>query len=366
MTDLEKEVIQSITPLDFQAYLKERGWQLYGKLANKASLWQSNSKKILLPLQRDLVDYEHRVYDLLNDLQAFEKRSLQSILTDLTHAQADILRIYAFKDDVKNNLPLEAISTLINSSINLFSATARSITNPQPVYQGKAPKEINSFVEKLRMGHTEKGSFVLVLENPITPQLIESDDISNEPFDRQVSIKLCQNIASLLNNMANISIGSFDDNMMRGISSNFCDALAEITDVCGDKGAFIDLTWAPVRPIKKEWNISHKFSIVPAMSGTLREMSRILKEKTPETNVEIEGYVIKLIANTASSSQGGRIHIFDTNSHRLIAIDLDPKQYTQALDAHKNDNKLRFIGNLDKSTKPKSLINIVTMEQMNG
>ena len=362
------DMINKIAPLHCTSYLKEHGWQEDEHIENKASIWKKDEAEVMVPLKTELADYQLRIGDLLNALQKLEKRTLEAIITNLLNTEADVFRITAFKGDTKASLPLESASILIKRSVDLVSATAQSVINPKSSFQSRMPREVATFLSNLRMGHTERGSFTFTLQTPVSPQittnqlqLFESDtDIVEEPFERRVMLKLC-NLISIASDIANTG-NMLSSSVEEGMSANFCEALADITDVCGEKGAYFNMSWASARPIRKEWKIKNNFAIQSATVSVLKEAGKILRQNVPEKNIVIQGYVIHL--DSEKPDDGGKIRVQDTlqDRPRVISVELNSDYYKQALNAHGEGQEIRFFGNLEKSGKIPTLTNIYNVE----
>lgn len=356
--------------MNCEAYLKNRGWREAGTFGKDAKFFgKANNSgqflEVLVPTKTDIGDYKNLIVNLLSTLQDFEDRSSDYIANDIVLAKFDIFRIIAFKGDASASLPLKDATTLLDSSLSMMTSAAQSLITKQPYFQSRYPSEVSEFVPKLRMGHTERGSFVITLQTPIAPDLggrlpMEEVEphIEEEPFERQVTIRLCSLIEDA-NAIANESDSeAFDKSMDRGMNANFFEALADITEVCGETGANMDMTWASVRPIQPIWNVKHRFVVEKEKTEILREAGRTLRTRVPETNIAVSGYVVTLHRNEGEAK--GIIKLCDvtTTPERLISMELGTEFYDKAIEAHQKMAIVTMKGDLKKNVRGQTLINV--------
>ncbi|MDR0518026.1 MAG: hypothetical protein LBH25_13385 [Fibromonadaceae bacterium] len=363
------DIINKILPVNCESYLKNKGWSETGRLGNVARLFgkvndEGKFFEVLVPTKTDIGDFKSVILKLLFALQDFENRSLDYIANDIVLSKFDVLRVIAFKGDTSTDLPLEAAKTLLDRSFAMMASAAQSIITQQP-YFSQRRGEVNEFMSKLRMGHTERGSFIVTLQTPIAPIIPEPSLlfdveplITKEPFGRQVTVRLCS-LISEANTIANEpESDALTQSIARGMSANFFEALADITEVCGDAGTNLDMTWAAVRPIQPAWNIKDKFIVEKEKVETLREAGRTLRTRVPETDVEVTGYVIAL--HRDENADKGIIKLNDVISRpmRVISAELDLKRYNQAIKAHENRDIVVMKGDLQKGGRGCSLTDI--------
>jgi len=363
------DIINKILPIHCEAYLRNKGWSETGRLGDVARLFGKTDDsgrlvEVLVPIKTDVGDFKSVILKLLSMLQDFETRSLDYIANDIVLANFDVFRIIAFKGDTTTSLPLKDAKTLLDKSLAMMASAAQSIITQQPYFQSKHV-EVDRFLSKLKMGHTERGSFIVTLQTPVAPNLaprLPLPDmeplIAEEPFERQVTTRLCS-LISEANTIANEpNPETLTQSITRGMSANFFEALAEITDVCGEQGANLDMTWAAIRPIQPVWNIKDRFIIERAKVETLREAGKTLRTRMPEMNAEVIGFVITL--HRDENAERGTIKLNDIKSSptRVISIELGSKYYEQAIEAHKNGKIVVIKGDLQKNTRGQTLTNI--------
>jgi hypothetical protein len=367
------DIIHNIIPMNSEAYLKSKGWDKIAKINSVAVIFKKTkedgrSTEVLVPTDITCLDYKNRLADLLLTLQEFEERELTYIAKDIVSSAYDTFRIIAFKGDASASLPLTGALTLLDRGLAMMSSVAQSIITLRPYFQSKKSGEVSNFLSKLRMGHTERGSFIVTIQAPIAPSFsadlpLYETEISavEEPFERLVMKRLCSLISE-----ATMIANAPDENVLtasvsRGMSANFFEALADIADACGENGANFDMTWAPVRPIHTHQTIKNNFLVKKEMVETLREAGKTLKAKIPEKNIEIAGFVIALHKDKGMKYGTIKLNDTTTEKQRIITIELDDIRYKQAIDAHKTGKFVVFKGDLEKGSRVPSFTNISEM-----
>lgn len=361
------DIISQILPINCEAYLTNKGWTETGRLGDLGKIFGTTDDsgrlvEVLVPTKTTYKDFNNVVLHLLVALQDFESRSLEYIANDILLSKYDVFRIIAFKGDTTPSLPLEDASTLFNKSLSMMAAAAQSIITPSSYFQSRRSNEVNDFLSKLRMGHTERGSFIVTLQTPIAPDMrlpgVVEPILEEEPFERRVSVRLCSLISEAQTIATEQNSEALSRSVANGMSANFFESLADITKVCGNVGANMDMTWATIRPIQRDWGVPDRFVIRKEMVDSLREAGRTLRATMPEDGVEIAGYVTALHRETGAEVGNIKLHDIMSSPTRMVSIDLPSDRYDEACRAHSETKMLVVKGDLRKNGRVQSLINI--------
>jgi hypothetical protein len=292
-------------------------------------------------------------------LQDVEDRGWQYIANDIVSSTYDTFRIVAFKGDISASLPLNDAAILLDKSLAMMSSAAQSIITQRSHFQSKRSNEVNDFLSKLRMGHTERGSFIMTIQVPIAPSFSVNlslpgiePSITEEPFERQVTARLCSLISEATTIANSPDENTLTSSVSHGMSANFFEALADMANVCGENGANLDMTWASARPIQSSWNIKNSFCVKKEIVETLREAGRTLKTKIPEKSIEIGGFVIALHRDEGAKRGTIKLDDITAEKHRVISIELNEEDYNKAIEAHKTGKIVMFKGDLIKEHRP--------------
>jgi len=354
------DVLDKIVSMNCEAYLKNKGWIPAGKIETRARVFSNknkndNSIEIIVPLV-ELADYKSRICDILHTLQDFEDRDMNSIANEIVLSNYDVFKIAAFKGDTRASLPLSDAATLLDRAVTMIASAAQSIDKKQ-AYFPRRTSEVNDFLSKLEMGHTERGSFVISIQTPIVPNIMKEEGEKEELFARKVTTQLCSLITTAANFANILDDDTIKQSVSYGMNANFIEALADITNICGEMGTNLDMKWSPLRPC----NEKNHFHIKRGTVDTLREIGKALKTKLPENDIEIEGYITDLHRDENPEARNIKIRTID--SAKLIHIDgLSSDNYTKALDAHKEDKIIVLKGDLQHTTKKTTLKNATILD----
>jgi hypothetical protein len=362
------DVLKKINPCDCESYLELKLWNKIGVMPNKASIWEKliNDQLIgvWIPINSEMQDYVNRMIELVELLSKIENRALESIIADILNVGMDTIIITLFQNKPDSNLSLINASELMKKSVNMVAAAAQAVMQPKAYYSSKYPKEVNGLLNEIKLGHTERGSFIISLHLPITPQLKElpfSDIQSQEsPFGRKVIAKIAELAPLAIRAANNRSFGEFSEAIPLGLSANFCEALADISKICGDDGVKFSFAWSITRPTNN--NLNNEFFITPYIGGILRDAAKNIRETNPVTDSEISGYVIRL--DSEDTNNAGDIIVKDIlpEKPRNISIKLDATNYQKAIIAHQNNSRITLYGDLDLSNKTYILTNVSRFE----
>jgi hypothetical protein len=354
--------IQDILPLHCQRYLKWKNWKFERDIGDLASVWINSTKEfenieILLPLDTRISDYKLRMSEFLETLHVAENRPHDSIISDLKSLSTDTLRI-TLNTAKGHEVSFANAAKIMDRSLDMLAATANSLIEPKPHYRSR-PKPVQQYIDSLELGHTERGSFVFKIHSPVTPALMSEMNLENQEIDPPFSRKvMCQLEEILKKSIAAANRGDaqhFKDGVKQGISSNFCEALADVVNTGSSEVGF-DFTWSLSRPRSPSTN---RIVIRKDVAEILKEAGNYLKANLPEEEVEIVGYVIGL--DKGLSQLDGDIKVIDMSDaqNRTIYLKLDNKQYQEAIKAHAQGTKVKIVGDVQKKFNKSWMTNII-------
>ncbi|HEX3555868.1 MAG TPA: hypothetical protein VIA62_21845 [Thermoanaerobaculia bacterium] len=353
----DREALLSMLPVNMAAYLRTHGWQEIQKESGRYSIWSRSGgprgPQILLPLRRDFEDYAIRASQVLAAIEQVEDRSQLEILRDISTIFADVIRIRSKHDQLRDgSVPLDGGVALTRASRDLLLAAACATISAKPFFTTRKPDDALRYVEGLRMGQTEQGSFVLTIQSPVTPDL-QGDllpEQDSDPFERKVTKTLMRALASLGDaaeqSAATGSIKPFEDAVHLGVSANLCDALANLQEETAAESVEVRMSWAPVRPME-EPEIRASVVVPQEVMPLIREASRVFRDFTPQEDVEIDGLVTVL--KREDDSEGiVTITGWVEGRPRKIRVFLSGSDYDRAIEAHRLRALVHCEGNLIK------------------
>jgi hypothetical protein len=351
---VDRDVLHSIGHLDVAAYLRNHGWRVSGLIGVRGAVFETDADRhrnipnIILPLDRNLGDYDTRMGEILAVLEAAESRSQLEILHDISDASADVIRIRLQNASLNDgSFSLDKASNVIASAREMMSYVACSVAQPRLVYRSRKPATVTNYLSKLRLGQTERGSYVLALRSIVPPRFsspqqptlfpdMPSPD-EEEPFERRVTIRLAQALTAtnnaLVQSSATSDVKPFEDGYVNGVSANLCEALAGLTFDDAPLDIQISVNWASTRAISR--NIPGEFSFSSESLLLLREVGRVLRANAPYGPFELRGPVVKLERDEGSLvGQITAMCVIDRR-YRHVVVELNHDDYEIAIQAHR-------------------------------
>jgi hypothetical protein len=341
----DRNFLQSLAPIEVAAYLRSRGWHEQPGAAHDSALFTLGTDyEVTLPLSSALRDFALRMIDAIRTLEVAEDRDQTEILADLSVSASDVVRVRLADPDARDgSLPLERASEIISSSYDMVLAAACAAVDPKYYFSSRKPPAASNYMRNVRMGQTERGSFVVTILSRVTPDLVRHQaGIRNdvpEPFERKVTERLADALAAIDSSakaaIATGNIDTFERSVEQGVSANLCDALAGMSEADGtERDVEISVAWARVRPTTHRPFVRYQVGrdIVPV----LREVARVFKSRAPQEDFEVRGPVIRLV-RVPPDAPGGEVTIagFVDGVPRNIWVHLEGDDYSRAADAFK-------------------------------
>lgn len=354
---LDKEPFLLLNPVDMAAYLKTTGWIKHEDQPGYRSIWHKQyhgeTADLLLPADRTIGDYLHRMIDAVRLVAALEQRSETELLSDLQLASTDVFRVrLVFTEASDGTIPLLQGERLVESTRELFLAAGLAVNSKRAYFATNRPDEVRQFVQNLRLGQSERGSYVITVLSRVAPEL-KSDNLFGElepPFERKALVGLNHALLALHNAVdqatTNFTAKVFQDAIPQGVSANLCSALVGMgteNPQPTDQLRF-GFTWARTRPIDSQapQEVIFRAETIPI----IQEAARVLKATAPMEDQEIEGYVVKLqqrdpggIATVATVIEG---------QQRKVTIELPEDDHLRAIEAYEKRILISCRGRLTK------------------
>lgn len=326
---LDSGTLRALSPHAVAAYLKAKGWVDQGKWGQFALLFARERdgirKEVVVPTKATILDFERRMAELLQEIAEAEQQRPSRILNDLAAAPFDVLRIRAREADEYGSITLEAGHELFDVGRSLLVTAAIQAASPKtrPVLRGRRPEEANEYLERVRLGQTERGSFVLTLLSPYSfdpadqsaTQATLFDD--GKPFGRRVTENLSTALRSVeqaLEQAVGAGAEAFKQFADQGVSANLCTALARLADLGG--GADISLSWSPQKPLQGEARLSLQRNDASVLKDAAAAISA---EAGPQT-IRLEGTVLGITERKDQFDGTVTLHVVLDGKPRSVRI----------------------------------------------
>lgn len=364
----------SVKPFALTRFLAVNGWKEIRTITGEATVYSKTGRRessslVWAPVNDRYSDYSSTVARLIRTVAEVENKSELTILDDLeTAALGDVinLRTYDPLDIHQHTIPLEDGASLLNRARQMAYSAAQSALERKPVYYGRPAQQARAFLSNLRLGQTERGSYIVRLISPIdepepSAQLsIEVPDMpplsEPVPFPRRAVIELANGLNALKDaardnaSRGKFYFGSFQDIVDSGVSANLCEALAAKSEELGDftnKPIEVSIVWSYA--LKDTHTIDIKpILFEPTTVPYIRQAAREFRSKFPE-KITLNGWV-KLFGREARQPGPGEIRLLTTirGKQRTVRVNLTQTDYELALTAHKQGDLITVTGVLAK------------------
>lgn len=307
---------------------------------------------VLLPRDRALRDFARRVSELLVTLGRVEERSELDVYRDLTMATADAIRIQVTgKGSEEGTIALDDGVSVIQHARNLLLAAACSV-EPRPLHPTRKPARAAEYLHGVRLGQTERGSFVATLLSPVSPLLVPPIDGQlpvpvevPDPFERRAVMMLMTalRVTHSLATKASVGVGALLDlekAVAQGVSSNLCDALAGIGDE-GERTFVVRASWSLTRPAAPQPPITFDDDVLPSIS----EAGRLLRETSPRPDATIVGQIVKLEQDEEDPGRATIAGVVDGETRRAT-VQLAESDRALAVSAYEARSTVSVTGEL--------------------
>ncbi len=359
----DREPFEQLNPAEVAAYLRSEGWKEVEHKPDRVSVWvdaaDGESLEILLPLRRTLGDYVLRMAEAVGTLAAKENRSQLEVLADLQTAGSDVIRVrYRHATATDGSISLDQGESLVENAREMMLAGACAAVQRRPYYAASKPEEARRFVRGLRMGQTERGSYVLTVFSKVDPSLkagLKSlFDDPDAPFERRAVTQLATALAALraATDMALTapSADVFQKAVQAGVSANLCEAVVGMngTDALPADELRISFTYARSRPADAD--APREIAIPGDHVRLIAEAARLYRASAPPEETEIRGAVVQLKRDEPKGAASGPITVmaFIEGKPRRVQITLDEKSHLQAMQAYERGAEISCTGDLVK------------------
>jgi hypothetical protein len=351
------DVLGGLGPNHVGVWLRAHGWSVESELSGKFTRYvkqvDGEPWEVEVPHSNALRDYRRRLAEAFAILEQAEERPLPDLVSEVRGTHLDLIRFRLVSESTRQGrIPVEHASSLYQQARDLVLAAACAAVEPRAAYATRKPARATEFMSGLRVAPSEIGSYVLTIESPVAPALqrgsLDEGEL-DQPFERRATLKLASALqateTAVRKGGVALEIGPFTEAVKAGSSANFCDALATMLQPF--EGATLESTiaFAVARPASTPV-VRTRFGAdaVPV----LREAARVLKEREPIPDLEVEGMVVALTSE--DSTKGGTVTILGPVEGRLrrVRVELGPSEYQLAVEAHADTRVMSLEGDLQR------------------
>ena len=357
----DRDRLLAITPMALSAYASVSGWMKLETFGDHSDVYVGPGlPEIVVPRTQDLGDYADVVARLIDIFSHVAEVDESTLYNDLRVADRDVVRARAENSDSDGSLDISEGADLVSGARDMLLAVACSLIEPRPIYRIGANKDANEILGRMRLGQTERGSFVITLLTPVIPPqlqepLLPDMDLDDDPLHRLLTRRLALALSEVRQATEKASVGykeAFEKSVSAGSSANLCEALAQMIEPFSSLD--VSMTWARTRPMKSPRDtVRFSRDDVPI----LREAARSFRNREPKLDVRLFGSVQRLKRD--DSETDGTVTLrasVDGKSQSVTAV-LNPSDYNRAIEAHQKRAPVIAEGDLDRFGQRWHLVN---------
>ncbi|WP_020469989.1 hypothetical protein [Zavarzinella formosa] len=361
----DRAVYETLNPTDLAAYLRSANWTAGDNRPGHSSTWRTTFDgqmvELMVPLNRQYKDYVDRMAETVPLIAAVEKRSELEVLGDIQTASSDVVRVrYRYASAHDGSIPLDRGEALVENTRELFLAGACAAVAKRPYFGNFKAQQARDYVQTLRLGQSERGSYVITVLSPVPPQLnpkqvdLFGADVE-QPYERlavtQMSKALVALRAAADEAMTSFQTDGFDRAVQDGVSANLCSALVGIGGPSAQPNdeLVVSFTWARSRPA--DAGIAREIVFPGDRFPVISEAARLYRRTAPAEETEIRGVIVALKADHAHGPLVGPVTVRDILSGRprKVQINLDEPSHRLAWEAYESRAEVTCRGILTRS-----------------
>jgi hypothetical protein len=349
-----------VNPEVAELYLLAHGWE--AKQRTRAfSTWSRPDLEdvaLFLPLSREPEDFDERLEQFVQRLARIEGSDWPTTATNLRYAASDLVRVRLVSPRVgPGELPITDGAKLFDGTRDLIQAAACAAVQPRPAYGPKKSGTVVEYLDGVRLGQTERGSYVVTVISDVEPEeqgSILPDEAKHlqVPFQRRVTTQLVLALDAARGTAERVLEGAdvkvFEDAVDQGVSANLCDALHTMGEESQSSTVEVTVDWAVSRRPTVQ---GRRVTVEPKFLPVLSEASRALKQLGPFEDVEVVGIVGVLDRGTDDEVGTIVIEGVAMGARRNVRVELPDAQYHRAVEAHDAKRTVSIRGTLIKDRK---------------
>ncbi|MBP0444644.1 hypothetical protein J8J14_07595 [Roseomonas sp. SSH11] len=363
---LDHQLVQALSPLAVAGYLRQNGWEAsnpygsYGRIFRRMNEAGENDE-ILISTSQEVSDYATVMSVFVNDLAEIEGRPPSEVLEDLTLTSFDVVKLRAADADDIGSISLDTSIDLHQQAREILIAAANVAAAPQPraYWQGRQFQLVNAYADSLRVGQTQRGSFVVPILSPWQFSMPADNNqplLSFEhPFGRRSTRVLAEALKATRQAIDAVMVDgvkvAFSRAVKAGVSANLCRALGRIASITD--GVHVSLQWSTTKPERLVADLRlHRDD-----ASVLLEASRIMTEISPIPDTKITG-IIQEIKSRLDAWDGVAIILANIDGAlRKVRVGFTDEQRERVFAAGNEKSYVSVFGELKISGRQMELLN---------
>ena len=348
-------LLSSVSPSALNAYVRSLNWVKKRAYGEYSDVYVGEGlPEIIVPRSQEISDYVLVIERLVDVFSKVSDMTHETVLRDLVNADRDVIRVRV-EDADEGSLPVEEGIGLVNGARDLLLSGVCSYYERRPVFRARSNQRAVEYLQRVRLGQTEEGSFSVTLLPPVVPPEIDASQEDEEgeglfkgdvPVERRITghfIDVLEATRSATRDTAAGSSSAFAVGVRSGVSANVCEALVGLI------GPFpkveVSVSWASTRPVSGR---RRSFTFFEDDIPVLGEAARVFRMRGPKHDVLVFGKAERLARNYNEGE--GRVHVratIDGQVQSIVAV-LSEVDYDRAIAAHRGMVVIGLEGDLER------------------
>jgi hypothetical protein len=344
MTDvIGASQLQAVSISELRRYLLSNGFSSrgsWGKFLERFHLRDGRKEfDVLVPNTRDIADYADRIMDALYESSKAVAMAPAEVLRNVIVSNHKVFRLRAHPGASISSIPFDEGYGILKNAKMLIQASAISAYSPshRKVIRGRYSSTVDGYMDRVRLGQSDVGSYIFNLLLPCDHDLLDSDEPAAEKSD-SVALTLQSSVELAAEIGLSKRVPSNDRLREVGLSANFCDALYNIVDWSDN----VEIGFYDVRPqsalkapnyvfdrgvLSVLERTSHKLApeerqAEKTVSGTITRLSEPANKRRGSLDLlcEVDGRRRSVRVNFTASDRDIVIASFKEKSSRMLTV----------------------------------------------
>jgi hypothetical protein len=364
--------LQKISFATIQRYLQNRNWQKIQSKREHLVIYYKDSPnptEILLPLDRNFIDYNDLIFSAIQRISKTENRDIEQVINDLLLPPSDVIRFRVDNKRTEHGLITftEGFTLLVNAKKSLF-ATACDILHPSFFHKRMSYKSAQQFIDSCFLGQTERGSFIASIvcpfingtldDNPTQLSLFNTENDLVNSFTRTVTKRYMKSLEKLKNVIENGNHEIIEDPLQTEIISvNFIESIVELGEYGDNEEIEIFTSWSSIT--KEIIDVPKSITFTKDYISPMKSIISRLKPKDEGKDGSYVGKVSKAQADPDPSrrSDGEITFNFIGDKDKIVKakVFLNTDDFSKACEALDRGGNVKISGKLKVSGKTKTI-----------
>ena len=357
---------KQINFIDLRRYAESHGWRLRTRWLDRVLVYEhgDTSEVMKIPLESDFADYYELLADAIVRLAETEGRAAESVYRDVREAEFDIVRIRTMVHTSGEVYPnLAEGRSVLRGAYSAFRTLAQFVQRgPRPLYNGRLASKVAEYMNQLRLGHSEVGSFVYTLMSPVEVRFSTQEEMWNDDLPRKVTIAFEDTLvamkAGVLEALASDSDDPLTNRIESGVSSNMLRAISDI--LAQDEEVAFSIEFS--QRAKRSSRLGAGLTFPSGSREIIQSAAKSLGERATLNDIQVEGYVKQIDVTEPQERYGVKILALVDGRNRTVTAEFGREDWDVLSRAAGDDIPIKFIADLRRRDKYLEADNPVGLE----